>query len=64
MRQKGRHRGAPGTRNQGAKIDRHTADMIRADYARGKLSQAVLGEIYGLSQPQISVVIRRAAWSD
>lgn len=54
--------------NKGEKGGRHkvsNADVIniRRRFADGGISQQKLADEYGLSQPQVSVIIRRAGWS-
>ena len=54
--------GRPGEENPAAKITDADVRMIRARYAAGGTTLAALGREYGLSQTNVSAIIRRKHW--
>jgi hypothetical protein len=63
LKASGRARGAPGIRNRGAKVKVEDVRRARDLYAGGRLSQEAVGRIVGLSQSQISEIVRRQSWA-
>jgi predicted XRE-type DNA-binding protein len=64
MCRKGRHATDynNGERNSAAKLTAEKVVEIRALYATGGCYQYEIGERFGLSQPQVSAIVRRASW--
>lgn len=51
-----------GSRNPAAKITEQDVRDIRKEYARGVLTQAMLGEVYGLTQSSVGEIVLRKTW--
>ncbi len=60
--QGGIERGAHAKVPRNAKLDRATAEAIRAEYAAGGVSQKSLGARYGITQSQVSHIISGKVW--
>lgn len=56
---KGRNGRLDGQRNGRAKVTDEEADQIRTRYAAGGINQTDLGSMYGLSQTQVSKIVRK-----
>ncbi|MEV7329578.1 hypothetical protein [Micromonospora sp. NPDC093244] len=52
----------PGSRWPNAKLTKAEADEIRSWYAEGGVSQAEVAQQYGVSQTQISLIVRGRCW--
>jgi len=63
MIEAGRERYLFGEDNPCSRLSWDEVRRIRDDYARGVLSQAKMGEEYGLSQRAISKVVRNETWA-
>lgn len=63
MRERHRHPGAKGVRNSHAKLTEDEIRDIRAEYAKGVLTQTMIAETYGVSQTQISTVVLQKTWT-
>jgi hypothetical protein len=53
----------PGTKNGRAKLSDDQVRAIRLRYALGGVTQQALADEFGMSQPVVSQIIRRAIWS-
>lgn len=52
-----------GTPDNGrAKLTREAVDAIRKEYANGGVTQKELATLYGVNQPNISMLLRRVSW--
>jgi len=60
---KGRNSNRRGERNQSAKLNATSIKEIRELYAKGGISQRRLAEQFGVSQQQISCIIRGLFWN-
>lgn len=49
--------------NAAAKLSEDDARSIRREYALGLSSQEKIGERYGISQPAVSLIVRRINWA-
>jgi len=49
--------------NAAAKLSEDDARSIRREYALGLRSQEKIGERYGISQPAVSLIVRRINWA-
>jgi len=60
----GLRRGSPcGSKNPSAKLGEEDVRQIRVDYASGICSQFVLAQTYGVSQSNISSIVRYKTWA-
>lgn len=57
-----RGRGAVGEKNGRAVLCPAVVDAIRSRYANGGIKQSELAEIYGVSQTQVSRIVRGESW--
>lgn len=57
-----KHRHLRGSRSPYAKLTFENAEAIRAEYARGDVSQLKLAERYGVKQPAISRIVRGVSY--
>lgn len=63
MMKRGRNKQPRGSRNSGAKITKKAVLAIRRRYSIGGETQMGLAVEFGISQPQVSSIIRRTAWA-
>jgi len=47
-----------------AKLNAHAVSMIRKHYSEGRFNQRELGEIFGVSQLNVSRIVRNKTWTD
>ncbi|MCA1589173.1 MAG: HNH endonuclease [Acidobacteria bacterium] len=59
---KNRHHHSEGTKNPAAKLNAEQILEIRAKYAAKEYSQVAMATQYGVSQNQISLIVRRKNW--
>jgi hypothetical protein len=61
---KGRSAGgsSKGSNNPNSKLTQQEVDEIRATYKSGVMYQYQLADLYGISQAQVSLIIRRESW--
>jgi len=52
----------PGEKNAAAKLTESQVAEIRNRYAKGDISQAALGKLYGVNQRNISSIINKKSW--
>lgn len=55
---------ARGEKHGGAKLTAAEVADIRREYSLGKVSQQILGEQYGVNQPEVSRIIRGETWAE
>ena len=52
-----------GEKNPAAKVTNAEAEAIRALYAAGTISQREIGELYGIVQSTVSLIVRKKKWA-
>jgi hypothetical protein len=59
---KGRTADRRGEKNTGAKFTPKRVARVRRAYGTGRFSQRTVGEMFGISQQQVSSIVRGQAW--
>ena len=61
-KQKGRNADRKGEKNTSAKLEPLDIARIKRRYATGRYSQTEVGEMFGISQQQVSSIVRGQGW--